>query len=42
MLSLLELFNVIRCGRLDFLDEYLNKDQKRLGFDLSSVAIEMK
>ncbi len=35
---------VIRCGKLDFLEEYLNSDQKRLGYLISdrSVGREVK
>ena len=35
---------VIRCGKLDFLEEYLNSDQKRLGYLISdrSVGKEVK
>ncbi len=33
---------VIRCGKVDFLEEYLNSHQKRLGFNFISVGREVK
>ena len=30
---------VICCGKVDFLEEYLNSDQKRLGYLISDVLV---